>query len=223
MKKRSVLFIIIFAIIGLLALQVPFNQIVGSDTRFTLFDFFGPLATGFIGLVPGIIAIFFMQLGNFIIHGALVIDAGTIIRFFPMLFAAWYFARKSSFNIIIPLLAMAAFIIHPIGRTAWVYSLYWLVPVICYFFRERWLLARALGTTFTAHAVGSVLFLWVFALPKAVWLSLIPLVAFERMLFASGIVVMYVVMNNVLNYLVKREIVKWHLLVDPRYVENYSK
>ncbi|MFC1663048.1 hypothetical protein ACFL04_02680 [Patescibacteria group bacterium] len=221
--KKKVIFITIFTILGLVALQFSFTKIIGSDVSFTVFDFFGPLATGFVGLIPGVIAVFLMQLGNFIIHGAQVVDAGTIIRFFPMLFAAWYFGRKGRFNIIIPMLAIVAFIAHPIGRTVWYYSMFWLIPIIAYFFRDRWLLARALGTTFTAHAVGSTLWIWVFTLPAPVWISLIPIVAIERSLFAVGIAATYMVLNNVLNYLVEKEVVKWRLMVDERYLWRFAK
>ncbi|OGF20507.1 hypothetical protein A2316_01630 [Candidatus Falkowbacteria bacterium RIFOXYB2_FULL_38_15] len=217
-NKKNILFIVIFAVIGLIALQVPVAQIVGSKTKFTLFDFFGPVASGFIGLVPGIIAIFLMQLANFLIHGANVIDPGTIIKFFPMLFAALYFAKKGKANIIIPAIAIVAFISHPIGRQAWYYSMYWLIPIVCYFLRDKSLLGRSLGTTFTAHAVGSTLYLYVFGLSKAIWTSLIPVVAMERILFAFGIMATYLVFNNVLNILVEKKWVKLEFLVDKKYV-----
>ncbi|MBI2552139.1 hypothetical protein HYW17_02465 [Candidatus Uhrbacteria bacterium] len=216
--KRNILFIALFAVLGLLALQVPVTQLAGSKAKFTLFDFFGPVATGFIGTLPGIIAVFLMQFINFLIHGAQAVDAGTIIRFFPMLFAAWYFGSKSRFNWIVPVLAIAAWLAHPIGRTVWYYAMFWLIPIVMYFARDRFLLARALGATFSAHAVGGALWIWVFALPKAVWVGLIPVVAMERALFALGIAVTYVVLNNALAFLVKRQIVRWEFLVNPRYV-----
>lgn len=223
LTKRNVLFISIFAVLGLLALQVPFTQIIGSKVKFTLFDFFGPIATGFIGLAPGLISVFIMQFVNFLIHGAEVVDAGTVIRFFPMLFAAWYFARKGHFNWIIPLIAIIAFIVHPIGRTVWYYPMYWLIPIVMYFLRDKYLLARAFGTTFTAHAVGSTLWLWVFALPKAVWAGLIPVVAMERALFGVGIAVMFVVFNNVLAYLMKKRVVRLGFRLDEKYVLGFLR
>jgi len=216
--KHNILFISIFTVLGLLALQVPFTQLVGSKVKFTLFDFFGPVAAGFIGVVPGVISVFLMQFVNFLAHGAQVVDGGTIIRFFPMLFAAWYFGRKSRFNWIVPLLAIAAWLAHPIGRSVWYYAMFWLIPIVMYFARDRFLLARALGATFSAHAVGGALWIWVFALPKAVWVSLIPVVAMERTLFAVGIAATYVVLNNALAFLVKKQIVQWEFLVNPRYV-----
>ena len=224
--KRNILAILIFAGLGLLALQVPFTQLVGSKVKFTLFDFFGPIAGGLIGTIPGIVAVFLMQGLNFFLHGAQVVDAGTIIRFFPILFAAWYFGRKSIFNLIIPAVAILAFWTHPIGREAWFFALYWLIPIACYFARERWLLARALGATFTAHAVGGALWIHTFGTSKDIWLSLIPVVAMERGLFALGIAATYLVLNNALNFLQERKILKLEkleFLIDKRYTWNGAR
>jgi len=217
-SKKKILLILIFAALGLLAMQVPLAAVAGSKVKFTLFDSFGPIATGFIGTIPGIIAVALMQLANFFIHGAQVLDAGTIIRFFPMLFAAWYFGKARKANIVIPILAIIAFNLHPIGRSAWYYSLFWLIPVACEFLREKFLLARALGATFTAHAVGGALWVWVFGLSKAIWTSLIPMVAMERVIFAVGITVSYLVMNNLLAVLSAKQIVKAGGLVNERFV-----
>lgn len=216
--KQNLYFIAIFTIIGFLALQVPVTQLVGSKAKFTLFDAFGPIAGSFIGTVPGVVAVFFMQLFNFLVHGANVLDAGTIIRFFPSLFAVAYFSRKSKLGIIVSLLAIVAFNVNPIGRSVWYFSLYWVIPIACHAFRERFLLARALGATFTAHAVGGALWIWVFALPKAVWISLIPVVAMERALFTVGIVVAYLTLTNVLGYLIRAKIIRLPFHLESQYI-----
>lgn len=217
-NKKKILFTVIFAGLALIALQVPLSQLVGSKAKFTLFDSFGPIAAGFLGTLPGIVAVFLAQLANFFIHGAKVLDAGTIIRFFPMLFAAWYFAKPRQINIVIPILAIVAFNLHPIGRSAWYFSLYWLIPIACEFLRERFLLARALGATFTAHAVGGALWVWTFGLSKAIWISLIPVVAMERALFAVGICITYLAMNNILAVLDDRKVVNAGNLVNQKFV-----
>lgn len=216
--KERVAFMIVFAVLGLIALNIPFTNIAGSKVKFTLFDFIGPVATAFIGTVPGIIAVFLMQFSNFVIHGAEVVDAGTIIRFFPMLFGALYFAKKRRATLLVPLAAIIAFNVDPVGRSVWYYSLYWLIPVACYFLYDRFLLARSLGATFTAHAVGGALWVHFFNLPAAVWIGLIPVVAMERFLFAVGITVAYLAVNNVLYALVKREVFPWKSLVNEKYV-----
>ncbi|MBI5731917.1 MAG: hypothetical protein HY982_00980 [Candidatus Magasanikbacteria bacterium] len=217
-SRKNILFIAIFAVLGLLALQVPVTQIVGSKVKFTFFDFFGPVASGFIGSGLGVIAVFLMQSANFFLHGAKVVDAGTIIRFFPMLFAVLYFGRKSRLILLVPLAAIIAFNLHPQGRAVWYFSLYWLIPLVGYFWRDKFLLARALGATFTAHAVGSVLWLYVFNLPAAVWQSLIPVVAMERLLFTIGIVAVYLVLNNILNWLTEKRIIKMEFLIEKKYI-----
>jgi len=216
--KRNLIFLTIFVVIGFVALQIPFTTVIGSKVKFTLFDFFAPMASGFIGTWPGLAAVFLMQGINFLVHGAKVIDAGTIIRFLPPLAAVWYFGSKSKFNIIVPLLAIVAFNLHPIGRSAWVYSMFWLIPVICYFLRERFLLARALGATFTAHAIGGAFWIYAFGLSKEIWLGLIPVTAIERSMFALGIMAAYLVTNNALNILTVKKILNAGWLVNKKYV-----
>ncbi len=133
-NKRNVLAMLIFVCLGLIALQIPFTNIVGSKTKFTLFDFFGPIAGGLIGTLPGMVAIFFMKGINFLyglFRGVQTANAGAIIGFFPVLFAAWYFGKKNVFNLIVPACAMLAFWAHPIGREAWVYHPSWLLPLVC--------------------------------------------------------------------------------------------
>ena len=62
-------------------------------------------------------------------------------------------------------------------------------------FKSRSFYAQALGATFTAHAVGSVIWLYTMPMAQEAWLALIPQVAIERLTFAAGIVVAYHAMN----------------------------
>lgn len=221
--KKNILFIAIFVIFGFIALQIPVAQVKGSGVKFTIYDAFAPVAGSFIGSIPGVIAVFFMQFFNFLAHGARIEDAGTIIRFFPTLFAACYFAKKGKFNLVIPAIAIAAFIIHPIGRNVWYFSLFWVIPIIAYFFRDRFLLARAFGATFTAHAVGSALWIWTFSLPAAVWDSLIPVVIVERLLFTFGIAGSFVLVNNLLCCLEKKYILNLRFNIEQKYLVRFLR
>ena len=216
--NKNVLFVIIFTVLGFIALQIPVAELEGSKAKFMVYDVFAPVAGAFIGSIPGVVAVFLMQFVNFLAHGAIVEDAGTIIRFLPMLFAVLYFARKSKFNLIIPVLAIIAFVVHPIGQTVWYFALFWTIPIIVYFLHDKFLLARALGATFTAHAVGGALWIWVFALPAPVWISLIPTVALERILFAFGICVSFVLVNNFLAFLEKKHILNLGFIIDKKYL-----
>lgn len=216
--KRNIIFIVIFTILGFIALQIPVAQLEGSKAKFMAYDAFAPVAGAFIGTLPGVIAVFLMQFINFLIHGAVVEDAGTIIRFLPMIFAVLYFSKKGKSNLIIPALAIIAFVIHPVGRTVWYYALFWTIPIVAYFFREKFLLARALGATFTAHAVGGALWIWFFAIPASVWISLIPVVALERSFFALGICASFILVNNLLALLQKKHILNLGFIIDRKYL-----
>jgi hypothetical protein len=48
-----------------------------------------------------------------------------------------------------------------------------------------------LGSTFIAHAVGSTIWIYTVPMTAQMWLGLMPLVAIERLCFATGMVVSY--------------------------------
>jgi hypothetical protein len=121
-------------------------------------------------------------------------------------------------NVVVPALAIIAFVANPVGREVWYFSLFWTIPIICYFLQERWLLARALGATFMAHSVGGALWVWFVPLPAAVWASLIPVVIMERLLFAAGIAGTYLAVNNAFAYLNKKLEVTYKFPVHARHL-----
>ena len=178
----------------------------------------------FLGSIWGVLAVFLMQVGNFVFHGISNIDKGSVIRLVPTLFAVVYFSAvgKSKFSgkrlLLIPTLSILAFNIHPIGRTVWFYSLFWLIPIVVWPFRERFLLLRSLGATFSAHAVGGAIWIWAFNLPAAVWVGLIPVVILERSIFALGISASYILMNNVMGYLGSRRLLPRGVTVNKKYL-----
>lgn len=204
MKKEKLLSIILFTFLGLIALQIPFTRLLGSNVKFTLFDFLAPTMGAFLGTLPGVISVLTMQLINLILHGS-KFDVGGIIRLFPTLFAVIYFSKKRTVNVIIPLLCILAFNLNPIGRSAWQYSLFWLIPVAAHFYRKN-LFVKSLGATFTAHAVGGALWIWTFGLSKQIWLALIPQVIVERLLMAGGITLSFVLLKKVLGFLSAKKI-----------------
>jgi len=168
----------------------------------------------FLGPVFGAVAIIFARSADLLINGAefTVFD---IARIFTMVFAAWYFVnyKKNYAMLAIPAIAMAMFFLHPIGSQVWYYALYWLIPIAAFFLRENlWL--RSLGASFTAHAVGSIAFLYTFTTSPELWLMLIPIVAIERFVFATGIASSYYIFNTVLNkfFSTSRDV-----LIDKRY------
>lgn len=218
-KKLS--FIALFALIGFGAMQVPFSQMIGvSNLKFSLFDFYGPIAGAFIGSIPGLAAVLAMQLGNWALHG-FALDTGTIIRFFPVLFAVLYFANKSRLMLAVPVLSAAAFLAHPEGREAWYYTLLWTIPLLAYVFRDRFIFARALGATFTQHSVGGALWIWAFNVKAELWIGLIPVVIKERFLMALGITLTYILFNYILSLAVEKAKLKLPFLsLNPKYTTS---
>lgn len=108
----------------------------------------------------------------------------------PGLFASLYWStRHYTIRLLLPIACMALFMAHPVGAQAFVYSLYWLIPVVLYFVPQRSLFLQALGSTFTAHAVGSVIWLYTVPMTASMWIALMPIVLCERLLFALGMVI----------------------------------
>jgi len=83
----------------------------------------------------------------------------------------------------------------------------WLIPFVATFFKKR-LILNSLGATFTAHAVGSTIFLYTFGLTPQIWLALIPVVFIERGVFTVGIWASFMAFNTVLDKLSKIEFAK---------------
>lgn len=230
---NKTLFWLVFVILGIIALQIPVNVLEGAKVKFTLFDLFAPITGAFLGSVVGVFAVLLMQAFNLVIHGFSGVQPDSTLkliatlRFLPLVFGVLYFSApvmrdslkgSRSLLLIVPLLSIIAFVMHPIGRTVWYYSLFWLIPIVVWPIRGRFLLARALGSTFTAHAVGGAVWIWAFNLPAAVWISLIPVVALERAIFALGICASYVLMNNVLSYLSSIRLIDESFKIDKKYV-----
>jgi hypothetical protein len=110
----------------------------------------------------------------------------------PGLCAAYYWASSSIIiRLLMPIICMILFMLHPVGGQAWVYAMYWLIPIALYFVRKNNLFLQALGSTFIAHAVGSVIWLYTVPMPASAWYALLPVVIIERMMFAMGMVAMY--------------------------------
>ncbi len=222
-NKKNLIFIFIFILLGIIFSQIFISPIVGAAGQsFTPFEFIGPTAGLFLGSIPGALAVLSVRLANFLIAGE-NFSLLAVIRLFPLVLAAIYFGlsrskKYSRLILLVPILAIILFVLHPQGRLAWAYSLYWLIPIICFFRKDR-LALNSLGSTFTAHSVGSVAFLYAFNLPAEIWLGLIPVVLIERFCFAMGIWASYLFLNSLLNVLAARKSLAFlSVLVKPQYV-----
>ena len=206
LTKRKLMFLGAFAVFAAIAEQINFAPIMGSDASyFTLFQFFGPIVASFLGLGLGLVALAASQVVNMVVLGK-AITLVNVLRLSTMLFAAYYFSRidfkkLDAVGIGVPLACMALFVMTPAGAGAWYYSLYWLIPVAVRVFGwSKNLVARSLGATFTAHAIGSVIFAYSLPYTSAQWTALVPIVAYERLMFAAGIALSYVAFTTLLDW-----------------------
>lgn len=211
LDKKQGLFLALFTLAALVAQQLNFSAMVmpfgvAESPAFTVFQFFGAIAGSFLGVV-GIAVILAAELANAAINTLLLhkaVGAWTLFGLLPMLFAAWYFSQNkenAKTGILVPLAAIALFLLNPVGAQAWYFAaIFWSVPIIAKLFFADNLLAKSLGATMTAHAVGGSIWIWVFPTTAAYWAALIPTVIFERSMFALGIALSFVAMTTVLHY-----------------------
>jgi hypothetical protein len=115
---------------------------------------------------------------------------------------------KVVLQIILPLMCIILFVKHPIGKKAILYPMYWFIPTIIFFYQHvkgTKVFLTALSSTFIAHATGSIMGLYILSIPASTWNALIPVVAIERLVFASGATfVHYVVFEAILPALNKK-------------------
>ena len=219
--KKGILFLLVFSILVFVGDRINFSKLIGADNQFfTLFQFFGPVAGAFLGPVVGVFSVLIAEFASKIVNHA-AFDLVTLLRLTPMLFAAWYFGtKKSKASFLVPIAAIVLFVAHPVGRQVWYFSLFWTIPIIIKLLPKKYgdrVFLRSLGATFTAHAVGGAMWNYIVPMTPGAWIALIPIVIYERLLFAAGITVSFVALNTLLDKLdskTKSEYVN----VDKRYV-----
>jgi hypothetical protein len=159
-------------------------------------------------ILPVIGSLFNIATSGFIIFVFLLLKkltvGGAITLGLPTLVATIYISLinnyKNNFktkiynfllSVILPLTCMVLFIIHPAGNKAYLYSFYWLIPVILYFVQKlknyKFIYLNYLTATFLAHAVGSIIWLYTVPMTLEQWISLIPVVFVERFIFTYGL------------------------------------
>lgn len=218
-SAKGLAFLLLFSVLVLIADQINFSQALGVENKyFTFFQFIGPISAGFLGAGAGVLSVLLAEAVSFVLLGKTV-DVINILRLAPMLFAAFYFAKYSKGKLaqaVVPIACMALFIINPTGAQSWQYSLFWLIPAIVLLLPEN-LFLRSLGSTFTAHAIGGIVWLYFVPTTPAFWLALIPIVIMERTLFALGISASYFALNTILDR-VEAVAKSGVLSIDRRYV-----
>lgn len=154
-----------------------------------------PVVGGLFGMAASVP----MLIGYFLIRkifGFAVITAGL-----PTLCATanWAYQKNNVLRVLLqlalPACCMGLFALHPVGGQAFAYALYWVIPMAIFFINRRVqsVFLVAISSTFIAHAVGSVMWLYTMPMTAEQWLGLIPVVAVERLMFATGATLFYFV------------------------------
>ena len=91
------------------------------------------------------------------------------------------------------------------------------------------MILNSLGATFTAHAVGTIIFLYMFGLTPAIWMALIPVVFTERGVFTIGIWASCLALNTVLDFLTNfkavhflKPLVNKNYLISVRFFKSFA-
>lgn len=205
-KLKLGVFLVLFSVLSFVFYTVNLSYIWGSQAQsFTMFQFIGPVGGGILGPGIGAAIAVAVDFAAKVILGKMSWDLVGFIRLFTVAAAALCFGmvrEKKLAGIIIPIAGMLLFWANPVGAEAWGYALLWLIPIAASFFASN-LFARSLASTFQAHVIGSLAFLYLVGLPASAWWALIPLVIVERTLFAAGISVTYVFLNSIVNYIME--------------------
>lgn len=217
--NRKAAFVLIFSAVGLLLQQFNFSQIVGvigleAKPSFTYFQFLGPVAGGVMGAAGGVFSVLLVAAVNLLLTGQ-ALSLTVVVSALTMAAAVLYFKGNGRLDVLVPVACILLFWINPNGAEAWYYALFWLIPIASIAYRQN-LFVRSLGATFSAHAIGSVAYLYAFSIPAADWAGLMFVTPVERLMFAAGIAVSYYAVNTVLGAFAARTDLSF-LSIDKRY------
>jgi hypothetical protein len=187
--------------------------------KFSLSVFFGPTLAGIFGINYGTGIIILTHLFGLLLGIYKIKAIKDFFTFFPIIFAGIYFSRIFKGEkklILIPSICILLFVLHPIGRTVWFYSGFWLIPIFISFYKEKLdkilkfpifkIYGYSLGAAFCDHALGSVIYLYLLNIPSHFWISAIPLTIIERLIIAGGIEICYLFERALIEILEKTPI-----------------
>ncbi|MBO3840077.1 MAG: hypothetical protein QXN75_03935 [Thermoproteota archaeon] len=207
----KILFSVLFTALFMVLTKIKFWPIFGTESSFSFGAIFGPVIPRFLNVYWGASTIMLARILGFITGYYKMGDIGNIAKFLmswltfvPIIAAGTYFAKMFKGDrrlIVIPVFSIFMFLLHPIGREVWYYSLFWAIPVLIAFLKPRidylvknhlaQVYVYSLGSSFTDHAVGSILYLYLTNIPAEAWVQAIPFTPVERIVFAAGITFFY--------------------------------
>lgn len=159
---------------------------------FSLYNSIKPLAGAFGGVTGSLWMIGATLCSSLVFKGLAAFSLSFFAFHLPGFCASLYWATSHwAVRAGIPFGCIALFVVHPVGSQAWLYSMLWVAPLVIWVFSLQSLFLTALASTLTAHAVGSLIWLYTIPSHASFWVNLIPVAAAERILFAASMVVMY--------------------------------
>ncbi len=204
LRIPKILFSLLFAALFIVLTKTKMFPILGTDFKFSMGVMFGPALGGLLGLNLGVATILLSQIIGTVIGLYKIKNTLSLLVFFPILMGSVYFARSFKGDkklVLIPAACIFLFIMHPIGREVWFYSLFWLIPMGVIRFKDRIdsvlrhpvakTYSYSLGTAFVDHSVGSVVYLWFLSIPAQFWIAAMPITILERLLIALGITISF--------------------------------
>ena len=178
--------IFLFIASKLLAFMKVSFAIGACWTLFSLRNMISPLAGAF-GGIAGASFFFASNVMYLLLFKKIITLSYLAYSGIPTFFAGLYWAIPSRMmRAGVPAVCMLLFMLHPVGMVAWPYALFWFVPIAIACMQTSSIFLTSLASTFTAHAVGSVLWLYSTSMGADYWYSLLPIVPVERLLFAVG-------------------------------------
>lgn len=175
----------IYALCAEFTKAVKLNFIIGSKIAFfslaqcisPLIGLFGgTLSSGMVFGIRTFITLIFSSFGIFTI----------LLYHIPTFCGALYLSSNSKLTrICLPLMCIILFILHPTGHLAMFYASYWLIPIVIASINSRSIFLQCLGSTFTTHAFGTIIWLYSNLLDVKAITILSSFVWAERLIFAA--------------------------------------
>ncbi|MBA3954774.1 hypothetical protein H0X48_05650 [Candidatus Dependentiae bacterium] len=178
-------------LIALATHSIKISFMVGSKAAFfSLGQSISP-AIGFFGGPLAALAVYAVRISAQTYFSGTTLLISSFLHV-PTMCAALYLSSTSKcIRSLVPLLCIALFVTHPVGSQAAWYSAYWLIPIMLSFIPTNSIFLRSVGSTFVAHAVGSVMWLYTHNIDAASWHALSSVVWAERLMIATSMTMLY--------------------------------
>lgn len=159
---------------------------------------YAPVALALLGAFGGAMGSLLLVVRSVLLASAALLGFGLhSFLGLPTVCASLYWSTNSKWlKIAIPASCIFLFLVHPVGYSAAAYTIFWFIPMIvaCCAYNS---LLTSFGSVFTAHAVGSVMHLYLInSLSAQTWLALMPLVVIERCVLALSMWLTYICLQR---------------------------